>query len=59
MSALPEPAIINAEPSQIEQVLLNLCVNASHAMTVMRQPEEKRGGTLEVRIEHILSTDPD
>lgn len=39
-----EPAIVKAEQTQVEQVLLNLCINASHAMTIMRSPEEKEGG---------------
>lgn len=29
--------MINADSGQIEQVLLNLCINASHAMTIMRE----------------------
>jgi len=46
-------AIINGDPSQVEQVLLNLCVNASHAMTIMRAPGDKHGGNLSVSIRHI------
>jgi len=38
-----------ADPTQIEQVLLNLCVNASHAMTLMREEGSREGGTLTVR----------
>ncbi len=49
-----EPAIIKADPSQFEQVLLNLCVNASHAMTIMRKKDEARGGTLLVSVEEIF-----
>lgn len=32
-----ERLMINADSGQIEQVLLNLCINASHAMTFMRE----------------------
>lgn len=42
----PAPLVINGDPSQVEQVMLNLCINASHAMTVMRGKDEKHGGTL-------------
>ena len=45
-------------PVQIEEVLLNICINASHAMTIMREEGEKQGGTLTIRItdEDIKST---
>lgn len=49
------PLRIEADPTQIEQVLLNLCVNASHAMTIMRQEGEREGGTLTVHAEEIFS----
>jgi len=39
---------VMADPVQIEQVLLNLCINASHAMTIMRSDDEPQGGTLTV-----------
>ncbi len=49
------PAIVNADPAQLEQVLLNLCINANHAMTMMRSPGEKQGGTLSVSLEKIFA----
>ena len=58
-------AMINAFPTQIDQVLLNLCVNASHAMTIMREETEEEGGTLTVALnkisvgKNISSTVPD
>lgn len=61
----PEPAVIFADASQIEQVLLNLCVNASHAMTSMRDETEKWGGTLTVSVDstygdtHFINTHPE
>ena len=59
------PAVINADPIQIEQVLLNLCINGYHAMTVMRDEDEQPGGTLTIDIrkfhadEHTLQTHPE
>ncbi|MBP7736969.1 MAG: PAS domain S-box protein [Spirochaetes bacterium] len=37
---------ILADSTQIEQVLINLCLNASQAMTIMRPAEDRQGGTL-------------
>ena len=47
---LDEPAIVSAYPIQIEQVLLNLCINAEHAMTIMRDDNKKKGGILAIEI---------
>lgn len=44
------PLVIMGDMVQIEQLLLNLCINASHAMTVMRPYGEKHGGTLSIRV---------
>lgn len=41
-------AVVLADPTQVEQVLLNLAVNGSHAMTIMRDDEE--GGELRFSI---------
>ena len=43
-----KPLKVNADRQKIEQVLINLFVNASHAMTIMRPPSIKEGGTLTV-----------
>ena len=43
-------AEILADPIQIEQVILNLCVNAAHAMTIMRPRDVPWGGTLGITI---------
>ncbi len=48
-----DKAIIHADPSQIEQVLLNLCINAGHAMTIMRSRHEEWGGTLTIMVSRI------
>ncbi len=47
------PAVARVYPVQIEQVLLNLCVNACHAMTTMRPPEEWQGGSLILTVDKI------
>ncbi len=51
----PERAIYLADPTQIEQVILNLCLNAYHAMTLMKKEDDHQGGLLTIRIEKILA----
>jgi len=48
-----ERAVISADPAQIEQVLLNLCINASHALTLMRGKDEHKGGEINISIDKI------
>lgn len=48
-------AIVLADPVQIEQSILNICINAGHAMTVMRDERDSWGGTLTVSVEKIYS----
>lgn len=48
-----ENAVTNADPTQVEQSLLNLCINASHAMTIMREDTGKYGGTLNISLRKI------
>ncbi|MCP4219861.1 MAG: response regulator [bacterium] len=58
-------AVVNGNATQLDQVLLNLCVNASHAMTIMRPEGETPGGFLEIKIDkiaagrHFVSTHPE
>ena len=48
-------ALVLADPVRLEQVLLNLCINASHSMTVMRKEGEPRGGIISIDIEkHVV-----
>ncbi len=49
------PSMIHADPAQVEQMLLNLCVNAAHAMTIMKEKDEQWGGTLTVSFQRIFS----
>ncbi len=46
-----EPAIVKADPVQMEQVFLNLCVNAAHSMTIMRPRNQKWGGKVFIQID--------
>lgn len=49
----PGRAMSLADPTQIEQSLLNLCINALHAMTIMRKENDKYGGTLNIAIKKV------
>lgn len=50
-----EPAAIDGDSGRIEQVLLNLCINAVHAMTIMRPPDAPWQGRLTVTAEKVLA----
>ena len=43
-------SFIYADSGQIEQVLLNFCVNASHSMTIMRSSKSNWGGVLDISV---------
>lgn len=47
------PAMAMVNLTMIEQVLLNLCINANHAMTIMREGAEPEGGTLTLRLDRV------
>ena len=44
-----ESDVVRADPTQINQILINLCTNAAHAM-------QEKGGVLEVTLENITIT---
>lgn len=46
------PAYVLADATEMEQILLNLCINAIHAMTIMRQ-DGGWGGTLTMAIDKV------
>lgn len=58
-------ATVMADTSQMEQLILNLLINAAHAMTIMRPPGDHRGGAITVSIDpyepdlRFLSVNPD
>jgi len=45
-----EKVLVQADNAQLEQIFLNLCINSYHAMTEMRDKEDKQGGELKVSI---------
>ncbi len=44
---------VKADGVQIEQVILNLCINAYHSMTEMRSRNEKHCGTLTIALKEL------
>lgn len=51
----PGNAMTLADPTQVEQSLLNLCINASHAMTIMRKDNDRYGGTLNISLKKVAA----
>ena len=46
----PDSALVMADPTQIEQAVLNICINAAHSMTIMRKNAEMQGGNLHLSL---------
>gem|GEM_PF-1096923 len=51
----PHKAIVKVDATQMEQVLLNFCINADHAMTIMNADDVTWGGTLSISIDKLDS----
>ncbi|MCL7486901.1 MAG: PAS domain S-box protein [Desulfobulbaceae bacterium] len=48
------PALIMGDPTQIEQVLLNLCLNSVHSMTIMHE-NQPWGGVLTIEVAKVVA----
>ncbi len=48
--------IIYGDYTQLQQVFLNICINAYHAMTIMREESDIIGGKLSIKSEIIKSS---
>lgn len=48
---------IHGDRSQIDQVMLNLCINGYQAMTTLRRAGEEIGGVLSILVERIIADD--
>ncbi|HPS58226.1 MAG TPA: ATP-binding protein [Spirochaetota bacterium] len=51
---IPEhPVMVMGDTTQVEQMLLNICINGNHAMTIMRPLGDIRGGRLVLSVDEI------
>ena len=51
-------AMVKADQTQIEQVLLNLLINAEHSMTLMLGEDDVRGGSIIISIKRVSRRPP-
>jgi PAS domain S-box-containing protein len=54
---LAEDAYVSGDPPQVEQLILNLVINADHAMTIMRPIGAAKGGTITISIASVDYSD--
>jgi len=47
-------AAVKGNSTELEQALLNLCVNGAHAMTVMKEEGAQKGGTLSIAVSKVV-----
>jgi len=52
LADLPTDALITGDAPQIEQLILNLVINAGHSMTIMRPIGAAKGGTISLSLHH-------
>jgi signal transduction histidine kinase len=50
---IAENAYVCGDPPQVEQLILNLVINADHAMTIMRPIGAAKGGTITISIRPV------
>ena len=48
-----EELFLEADSNQIEQCLLNIMINASHALTIMKKDKEKQGGIIDITVQKV------
>ncbi len=54
VTTLPDEEVtIKGDPTQLEQMLLNLCVNAAHSMTDMRTEGDRNGGRINIAVDKV------
>lgn len=53
--SIPDHSIyMYGDTSQLEQIFLNICLNGSHAMTIMKPDDSHQGGTLTLFTDKII-----
>lgn len=51
---LPEDAFVIGDSPQVEQLILNLLINAGHAMTIMRPIGDIKGGVINMSLRSVV-----
>ena len=59
LSLTDEPTLVRADPGQLDQVLMNLAVNARDAMLTPLHGHAGRGGTLHIEVDALTLTSSD